>query len=135
MEAESAGLGGPGHRRKPSFIVVDDDADIREVLAIALTRYGVVVTTYGDARAALAGLQAAAADALVTDLALSPCDGLWLVKQVRALPALARLPIIVVTGHSDRARLDAARHAGVDDILLKPFDARDLYDRVARHLA
>jgi len=132
MDAASRGLGGPGHRRTPSLVLVDDDTDVREVLELALTRYGAVVKSYGDAREALAGLETAVVDALVTDLALSPCDGLWLVQRVRAVPRMARLPIIVVTGYSDPARLDAAWRAGVDDILLKPADSREIYDRIGR---
>jgi len=132
MAAASGGLGGPGHRRKPSFVLVDDDTDIREVLELALARYGAVVTSYGDAREALAGLETAVVDALVTDLALSPCDGLWLVQRVRAVPRLARLPIVMITGYSDPARLEAAWRAGVDDIVLKPADSREIYDRIVR---
>lgn len=135
IEAARAGLGGPGQHRRLSFVVVEDDTDTREVFELALTRYGAVVKSYGDARDALAGLQIAVVDALVTDLALSPCDGLWLVKEIRAVPRLARLPIIVVTGHSEPARLDAAWLAGVDDILIKPVAARDIYDRIVRRIA
>ena len=135
MDRPDEDLGGPGHRRKPTVVVVDDDADIREVLDVALTRCGAAVATYGNACDALAGLQALTVDALVTDLALAPCDGLWLVEQVRALPGLARLPIIVVTGHSDPGRLDAAWHAGADEILLKPVHAQDIYERIVRRLA
>lgn len=119
---------------KPRLVLVDDDADMREVLELALARYGAAVEGYGDARHALSVLETGAVDALVTDLMLSPCDGVWLVKRIRAMPRLARLPIIVLTGHSDAASVAAAWHAGVDDILIKPVPSRAIYDRVARRI-
>ena len=119
-------------RPGPMVVVVDDDRDTLEVLALGLARCGAVVTTYVDAEQALAALQALAPDALMTDLALSPRDGLWLIEQVRATPRPARLPIVVLTGHGDIAHLEAARRAGADDVLVKPVESRVIYDRIRR---
>lgn len=120
-------------RPGPVVVVVDDDRDTVEVLALGLTRWGADVTTYVSAEEAVVALQTLAPDVLMTDLTLSSRDGLWLIEQVRAIPHLAGLPIVVLTGHRDIACLDAARRAGADDVLVKPVESRVLYDHI-RHL-
>lgn len=116
----------------PLVVLVDDDRDTLEVLALGLARCGALVSTYGDAEEAVAALERLEPDALMTDLALSPRDGYWLIQQVRAIPRLARLPIVVLTGHGDTAHVDAARRMGADDVLVKPVDSRILYAHIRR---
>lgn len=120
----------PRPRAWPHLLVVDDDRDTLEVLALGLSRCGAAVKTCADAEQAVASLRALPPDALLTDLALSRHDGFWLIEQVRAIPSLARLPILVLTGHGDAAHLDAARRVGADDVLVKPVESRVIYDRV-----
>ena len=115
---------------RPTVVVVDDDRDTLDVLALGLSRYGAVVSTYADAEQAVAALQSTLPDALLTDLTLSSRDGFWLIGRVRANPRLARLPIVVLTGHGEGAYLEAARRLGADDVLIKPVDSRVIYDRI-----
>lgn len=119
-------------QRKPFVMLVEDDSDSLVVLEYGLLHRGVVVQTYDNATAALAALESVVPDALVTDLALPGRDGFWLVEQVRRLPLHARLPIIAVTGHGQRIYVEAAWHAGVDDLLLKPVDSGVIYERICR---
>jgi two-component system CheB/CheR fusion protein len=116
----------------PTVVVVDDDRDTLDVLALGLGRCGAVVSTYADAEHAVAALQWTSPDALLTDLTLSPRDGFWLMAQVRANPRLAHLPIVVLTGHGEGAYLEAARRSGADDVLVKPVDTRVIYNRIVR---
>lgn len=131
MRSETTGPGEPRQRRL-LVVVVDDDPDTLEVLALGLARCGAIVSTHADAEAALAAVRAVVPDAVLTDLDLSRHDGLWLIEQLRAIPGQGWLPIVVLTGHGDGAYLDAARRAGADDIILKPVESRVLYDRILR---
>lgn len=117
------------------LVVVDDDPDTLEVLALGLARCGAIVSSHADAEAAVAAVRAVVPDAVLTDLGLSHRDGLWLIEQVRAIPRQGRMPIVVLTGHGDGAYLDAARRTGADDIILKPVESRVIYERILRLIA
>src|SRR5213078_973993 len=97
-------------------LVVDDDADVLELFAVALTACGAEVTTVDNARDALALATQTRPHAVVSDIAMIGEDGYWLVRQLKRLPGamLADVPVIAATayGHEHpRARVLAAGFA------------------------
>jgi two-component system, chemotaxis family, sensor kinase CheA len=129
--------GEPANGAAPSarkVLVVDDQFTVRELQRSILEAAGYRVTTAVDGLDALQQLQAdGAVDAIVTDLEMPQLDGIELLRRVREEPALASLPVVVVTslsGESDRRRgLDA----GADAYVTKDrFDQRALLDTVER---
>ncbi len=87
---------------------------------------------YSDGTEALAHLHETKPDFILTDLSMAPMDGLEFTRAVRhsADESLCVLPIIVVTGHTERVQIKAARDAGVTEILAKPVTATGLYQRI-----
>jgi CheY-like chemotaxis protein len=85
-----------------------------------------------DGTAGLAQIAAARPDFILTDLSMAPMDGLDFTRAVRRLPDVADcvVPIIMVTGHTERRRIQAARDAGVSEILAKPVTPAGLLHRV-----
>ncbi len=81
---------------------------------------------------ALAFLKVRRPDFVLTDFAMAPMDGIRFTKAVRALPDRADcvLPIIMVTGYTEMKRVEAARDAGVTEILAKPVTAAGLFSRI-----
>lgn len=115
-------------------LVVDDDADSRELLAEILSLHGIESTTVGSARAAFDLLmQDKSLGLLITDLRMYPATGLDLIRQIRESERAA-LPIIIISG--DAAVQDAieAMHLSVVDFLLKPIDANQLLQLARREL-
>ena len=79
-------------------VLVDDDAEVRDIMADTLAARGLRVFTHADAGSALAQLGAEAPDVLISDLSMPGTDGMTLIRQARALrPGLAA---ILLTGHS-----------------------------------
>jgi len=119
-----------------SVLVVDDTAVVRELERSILEQAGYRVRTAGDGHQALAALADAPADLVVTDVDMPNCDGLELTRSIRAEPALAGLPVVVVTsnvGDADRRR---AMDAGADAYLVKgELDQRALLEVVGRLLS
>jgi DNA-binding response OmpR family regulator len=78
-------------------------------------------------------LREAKPDFVVTDLSMEPVDGVEFTRRVRQSKDSpnAYLPIIMVTGHTERPRIMAARDAGVTEILAKPINAQSLMLRIA----
>ncbi|MCD8563128.1 MAG: response regulator [Alphaproteobacteria bacterium] len=71
-------------------------------------------------------------DLIITDWVMKPVDGLEFTERVRRDPMSPNpyVPIIMMTGFSSRLRVEQARDAGVTEFLMKPFSARDLYNRI-----
>jgi len=119
--------------RRASVLVVDDNADLREYISTLLeTHYDVVAVTDG-----LAGLEAVRKqrpDIVVSDVMMPRLDGFGLVRELRADPATATLPVILLSARAGEDASIDGLDAGADDYLVKPFSARELLARVRTHL-
>lgn len=101
-------------------LVVDDDAAVREAVALVLEAAGHVAERAGGGRQALAALAAGRFDAVVTDLHMPELDGLELIQAARRVLPHLRL-IAISGGASGFDYLKAARVFGADVALRKPF--------------
>jgi CheY-like chemotaxis protein len=115
------GRKGPFTLRGLSVLIVDDDADARDVLEAVLDYCGAVVTPTSSARAALAWLEMHQPDLIISDLGMSREDGLWFVRQVRGLSSpVSAIPAVALTAF-DGLRYEAEA-AGFNAYLVKPFE-------------
>jgi len=126
----------PGSAAGPAgVLVVDDTAVVRELERSILEEAGYRVRTARDGREALAALAGDPADLVVTDVDMPNCDGLELTRSIRAEPALAGLPVVVVTSKAGEADRRLALEAGADAYLRKgDLDQRALLEVVGRLL-
>jgi DNA-binding response OmpR family regulator len=109
----------PAHRR---ILVVEDDADTREVLAAALEHAGYSVTGAVDGIEAQQLLDTAAPDAIVLDLWLPRLDGAAFLARLRHAARHADIPVVVVTA----APVSTEVRLGANVVLAKPFDLEAL---------
>jgi len=111
------------------ILVVDDSTTMRRIIANSLKAVGYEdIVEAGDGQQALETL--AGVDMLLTDWNMPNMDGLTLVKAVRANPATASLPIIMVTSEGARDEVMEALAAGVNDYIVKPFTKDILAEKV-----
>jgi two-component system response regulator MprA len=112
-------------------LLVDDDADVRESVGLALRLAGYEVEPVGGGRSALAATAATAGgrpDAIVLDLGLPDLDGLDVCRRLRA--ERDRTPVLVLTARDAVADRVAGLDAGADDYLVKPFALDELLARL-----
>ena len=110
-----------------SVLLVDDDADGREVLEYSLNHAGATVMTAATARDALERFKASPPTIVVTDIAMPMQDGIWLCEQIRGLGGgTPSVPIIALTALVYRNDRDRIRAAGFDAHLVKPYGLDDL---------
>ena len=114
-------------------LVVDDDADSRELMAQILELHDVRCVTAGSAADALRLLADRSIGLLITDLRMVPLTGLDLIRQIRESERAA-LPIIIISGDAGVRDAIAAMHLSVVDFLLKPIDALKLVALARREL-
>jgi two-component system chemotaxis response regulator CheY len=116
------------------IITVDDAATMRKMVAFTLKGAGHEVFEAGDGVEALTVLRQRPVDLVLTDVNMPNMDGLELTRQLRALPAFARTPIILLTTESDPAKKMLGRAAGATGWIVKPFSQEQLLAIVAKVL-
>ena len=116
------------------IITVDDATTMRKMVSFTLKGAGHEIYEAGDGVEALAVLRQRMVDLVITDVNMPNMDGLELTRQLRALPAFARIPIILLTTESDPAKKLLGRAAGATGWMVKPFNQDQLLALVAKVL-
>lgn len=123
------------------IMVVDDSSTIRELIALNLSLEGYDVQTASDAEECLrmlAGVIEGSApppQLLCLDVVMPGLDGVELTAKLKATPAMADTPILIVSASAQRRDFELARGAGADGYLTKPFDPDELLAQVRRLMA
>jgi signal transduction histidine kinase len=113
---------------KVTVLVVDDDVDTRELLAVTLGRYGAVVTAVESARQALAAIRRQRPQVLLADIGMPGVDGFALIQKVRTggSKGRPRIPAIALTAYAGALDRQRAIAAGFDSHLTKPVEPEAL---------
>jgi CheY-like chemotaxis protein len=120
------------------FLVIDDNAHMRRILRTLLHGFG--ARDVYEAEDGAAGLEAFThyvPDIILTDWAMPIFDGLELAQMIRQPGANANpyVPIIMLSGHSEKKRVTMARDAGITEFIAKPISAKALYQRILNVVA
>jgi CheY-like chemotaxis protein len=118
----------------PTVALVEDDENTREVFRTILEHTGHRVVEASDGAAGVELVRATHPDIVLLDLGLPKLDGRQVVAQLKADPATADVPIIVVTAAAEEETRRWALHLGCDDFLEKPVELRVLTQAVDRCL-
>ncbi|MFI6857883.1 response regulator transcription factor [Streptomyces sp. NPDC050416] len=111
-------------------LVVDDEPDVRQLVAYKLRRCGHEVTAVTDGPAALRAVRELKVDVVLLDVVMPGMTGLDVLQELRADPATAKLAVILLTARSQESDVSAGLSAGADDYLPKPFSLSELTSRV-----
>jgi len=109
------------------ILVVDDDAEIRELLGEYLEKNGCKATVVADGKGMWAALARAKVDLIVLDVMLPGEDGLALCRKLRAQ---SDTPVIMLTARGEETDRVVGLEIGADDYVAKPFSARELLARI-----
>jgi phosphate regulon transcriptional regulator PhoB len=111
-------------------LVVDDEADLRALVVHHLEREGFACRTAGNGADALREARHRLPDLIVLDLMLPGVDGLEVCRRLRAEPATASVPIIMLTAKMEEVDRVVGLEIGADDYVVKPFSPKELVARV-----
>jgi two-component system OmpR family response regulator len=109
------------------ILIVDDDAEIRSLLANYLVKNGLRATAVSDGCAMWKALEGGRFHLIVLDLMLPGDDGLTLCRNLRAK---SEIPVIMLTARGEETDRIVGLEMGADDYLAKPFSARELLARI-----
>jgi len=111
-----------------TILVVEDDAAIRQGLADALSFAGFETLQARDGPTGLALAMRAAYDLVLLDLVLPGCDGLQILREIRA--SRPTLPVVILTARGQEADRVSGLRMGADDYVVKPFSLKELLARI-----
>jgi CheY-like chemotaxis protein len=116
-----------------SVLVIDDNAHMRSILKELLRAVGIMdISEASDPIEAFELIKTTPIDLVLVDYSMPIIDGIEFTQMVRNSSDSPNpfLPIVMVTGHSERSRVKAARDAGINEFLVKPITAKSLIDRI-----
>ena len=116
--------------RREKVLVVDDEADILELVRYNLSKEGYSVNCVESGEEALSSARNDAPGLIVLDLMLPGMDGLDVCKALKSDPKTAHIPVIMLTAKGAEADVVTGLELGADDYLVKPFSPRILSARV-----
>jgi CheY-like chemotaxis protein len=120
----------PESRQRRSALVVDDVADVTEMLAVVLTHAGYSVVTAASAPAALKAARERQFDVIISDIGMPEMNGYQLAREMRLLPGYETVPMVAVTGYSMFDDKQRSTNAGFNAHMTKPIDPRALLDLI-----
>lgn len=122
-------------------LIIDDETDVRDALELVLSRAGYEVSAVGDGDAGLEASRELLPDVIVTDMIMPKLDGAQLIRQIKA--ERPRVRVVAISGGGNfgpaayqpnalktEAFLAAAKSAGADRVLTKPFESKDIVEAV-----
>ena len=116
-------------RERGPVLLVDDDKDLLQLIAMRLTAAGYAVTAVASGAAALTAMAVSRPQVVVTDLRMEGMDGMGLFDAIhRQSPSL---PVVILTAHGTIPEAVTATRRGVFSFLTKPFEPKVLLDTVA----
>ncbi len=115
---------------REKVVVIEDEADILEVVQYNLSREGFRVLTSRDGEEGLATVRREAPDVVLLDLMLPGLDGIEVCRRLQADPVTAAIPIIMVTAKGEETDVVLGLAVGADDYVCKPFSPKELVARV-----
>jgi len=104
-----------------TIITVDDAATMRKMVSLTLKAAGYEILEAEDGVCALTLLKTRSVDLVITDVNMPNMDGIELTRQVRTLPHLSKVPILLLTTESDPEIKNRGRAAGATGWIVKPF--------------
>ena len=118
---------------KMKILVVDDFSTMRRIIRNLLKELGFSnVDEAEDGAIALQKLQSGGIDFVVTDWNMPNMDGLQLLQAIRSTPALAHLPVLMITAEAKKENIIAAAQAGASGYIVKPFTAAILSEKLQK---
>jgi two-component system phosphate regulon response regulator PhoB len=134
LERPSDNPNGSFKRMQHKIMVVDDEADVIDLLVMNLRAGGFQVIAVEDGAAALAKARSEAPSLIILDLMLPKMPGLEICRVLKSDPATRHIPVIMLTAKAEEVDKIVGLELGADDYVTKPFSPRELILRINRSL-
>ena len=119
---------------RPLILVVDDDGFQCKVLSQVLGSENYELVFAASGTKALAALQKRAPDLILMDINMPDLDGVEVTRRLKATESTAGIPVIMITGRSEKSVVVDSLKAGAADFIVKPFEKNIVHSKIAKFL-
>lgn len=116
------------------ILFADDNVELQELVKMFLEKRGFRVSVAGDGWNCLRIVKEERPDLLLLDIQMPKMDGIRTIEMMVGFDLMKDLPIILITGSAEKEIVLKAAHLGVVDYLKKPFETKELLNRIEKHL-
>ena len=113
-----------------SALIVDDDPDVRDLVAYKLEQSGFEVRRAANGQEALESVAAQLPDVVLLDIMMPGLSGIEVLERWRVEPSTAHLPVLLLTAKAQESDVERGFELGADDYIVKPFSPREVVRRV-----
>ena len=125
----------PARKSTPALVLlVEDDVMARRMLCKVLKRDGYLVAEAGNGQEALAAYDQRQPDIVLLDIEMPVMDGYATCRELRTRASAEQLPVLMVSGNSDRASVNRAQDEGANDFITKPVSLAKLGEALEKWL-
>ena len=114
----------------PTLLLADDSVTIQRVIELTFADEDIRVITVGDGQQAIDRITADPPDVVLADTGMPQRDGYEVATFIKENPALAHIPVVLLTGAFEPVDEERARQVGCDAVLVKPFEPQMVVKRV-----
>lgn len=115
------------------IVVIDDETELLDIIALLLKKINIDTTTFSDGRTAIDFIKSSPPNVILVDLAMPNLNGIEVINYIREFSK--EIPIVAMSGMEwKETLLEGARIAGANKILNKPFDSSELYKSIADYI-
>jgi two-component system phosphate regulon response regulator PhoB len=115
---------------KAKVLIIEDDAEIQELLSFSLAKEGWTLIAARDGESGLKALSSANPDCVVLDIMLPGIDGLEVLRRIKTEASWKRLPVIMTTARGEETDVVTGLELGADDYVVKPYSPKVLAARI-----
>ena len=116
---------------KKKILVIDDELELVDMLKIRLEANNYEVVTAGDGEEGMAKAKSEKPDLIILDIMMPKKDGYTFIKEMRAEQGIKSTPVVILTAKAKMKDLFAIE--GAKDYIVKPFEATELLEKIARY--
>jgi two-component system, cell cycle response regulator DivK len=114
------------------ILIVEDHPDVRRVLTVSLRHLGYEIVEANTGRSGIALTVSEIPDLVLVDLSLPDVSGLEIARAMKQNPRTAEIPLVALSGHTEREIASKALEAGIAAYLVKPIHTEDLVKVIER---
>jgi CheY-like chemotaxis protein len=115
----------------PKILAIDDENDVLLIIKTALSGQGYEILTASNGYDGLALAEDQKPDVILLDLRMPEMDGMEVLEQLRDNEKTQSIPVIVLTGISDKTKIREALDKGITYYIVKPFECQDLISKIS----